>query len=282
MNKPLSEIAAMQATKDNTLEIYLLVDVHTDAAPWALKIEDAVVERGLAKCLEEVRSIQLAKGVERVLIDGTFHAQEVAEAAYEYGWEVYKGRAPERREIEDATDSNAHFPKPTAPRRRSVVQAWVTQTLSMMQQTVLLTAVRGPDGLRKESPAKPLLRAYRRDILLSATDGRILSDPTEDGGGSFTGPCTHPEGLAGVMRDFIRGTDEYPHHFLMHVIHAVEILGYKHCDLEKRELWNWFYLALCNDAHMEPESEERLDFRLGDSREQWLETQNTPLGAIVQ
>jgi len=43
-----------------------------------------------------------------------------------------------------------------------------------MQQSVLLTAVRGPDGLPKYHSSKYLLRWYRRCILLSAMDGRVL------------------------------------------------------------------------------------------------------------
>ena len=162
---------------------------------------------------------------------------------------------------------------------RSVLQDWVAG-LSLMQQTVLLTAIRGPDGLRKESPAKPLMRAYRRVILLSAMDGRAL-DPYEEGGGSFTGPCTHPDGPRGVMVDFIKGVDEYPHHYLLHVIHATEIVGYKHPDWRVREDWGGFYRACCNDMHMAPETEAEMDRRLGDSRQGWLDAQQTDLGAIV-
>ena len=164
---------------------------------------------------------------------------------------------------------------------RSVIQDWVS-SLTLMQQTVLLTAIRGPDGLRKESPAKPLLRAYRRVILLSAMDGRVLSSPYDLGGGSFTGPCTHEDGLIGVMIDFIKGVDEYPHHFLLHVIHAAEIVGYKHPDPSVREVWSEFYFALCTDAHMNPESELQLDQRLGDCEEGWRASMATGLGMIEQ
>lgn len=69
----------------------------------------------------------------------------------------------------------------------SVLQEWV-EDLPMMQQTVLLTAVRGPDGLPKYHATKWLLRWYRRCTLLSALDGRVLSDPIERNAGSFTGP----------------------------------------------------------------------------------------------
>jgi hypothetical protein len=58
----------------------------------------------------------------------------------------------------------------------------------MMQQTVLLTAIRGPDGMPKYGAAKRLLRWYRRCILISALDGEILTTPWDARGGSFTGP----------------------------------------------------------------------------------------------
>lgn len=164
---------------------------------------------------------------------------------------------------------------------RTVLQDW-THHLTFMQQTVLLTAIRGPDGLRKDSPAKPLLRAYRRAILVSSLDGRPLTSPHAPGGGSFMAPLPAGVTLHHAMADFIRGTDEMPHHFYMHVAHAAEIVGYKHPDADVARDWRGFYLAICNDLHMEPESQARLDYRLGDSREQWLATQQTPIGEIVQ
>lgn len=69
----------------------------------------------------------------------------------------------------------------------AVLQDWV-QALYFMQQTVLLTAVRGPDGLPKYGAVKMLLRWFRRCTLVSAMDGKVLATPHELGGGSFTGP----------------------------------------------------------------------------------------------
>lgn len=65
----------------------------------------------------------------------------------------------------------------------SVTQPW-THGLTFMQQTVLLTAVRGPDGSPKYGPTKMLLRWYRRCTLLSSLDGgRVLEDPFDRNGG---------------------------------------------------------------------------------------------------
>ena len=45
----------------------------------------------------------------------------------------------------------------------TVLQPWVSG-LTFMQQTVLLTAIRGPDGVPKYGPTKMLLRWFRRCI----------------------------------------------------------------------------------------------------------------------
>lgn len=165
---------------------------------------------------------------------------------------------------------------PHTPKRASVVQEWVAG-LPMMQQTVLLTAVRGPDGLPKYHPTKFVLRWYRRCILMSALDGEVLTDPVDTNGGSFTGPAVKPDPLAGWVRqmddrvtEYLRALDEVPHHFQLHFMHAVEILGYKHPDEHTRAWWHGVYLRLVHDMHLWPETEDQLDQRLGDSREGWL------------
>lgn len=174
-------------------------------------------------------------------------------------------------------------------RGRSVLQDWV-HGLTFMQQSVLIAAVRGPDGVRKDHVAKLLLRWLRRCFLISAFDGRALANPWEGGGGSFTGPSVRnpwrdtglpPENplfagvntyeMTGLVKDYLRTVDELPHHFQLHFMHAAEILGYKHPDREIRRWWNATYLTLVNDMHLFPESEELMDRRLGDVEAQWRE-----------
>lgn len=154
--------------------------------------------------------------------------------------------------------------------RGSVLQAWVHE-LPFMQQSVLISAVRGPDGLRKDHPTKVLCRWLRRSFLISAFDGRALLNPYEAGGGSFTGPCISDEvrSLEHAVELYLRCVDEVPHHFQLHLMHAAEILGYKHPADEVRSWWNLFYKKVVNDAHLHPESEEEMDLRLGDVEQQW-------------
>lgn len=162
---------------------------------------------------------------------------------------------------------------------KSVLQDWVCG-LTFMQQSVLLTAVRGPDDTPKYHPAKYIIRWFRRSVLLSSFAGRAILNPYEPDGGSFYGPaCNEPNNpgepwepiLDGRAGEYLKALDELPHHFQMHLMHAAEIVGYKHPDLRVRDWWRKFYERLAHDMHLWPETEEQLDRRLGDSREQWLE-----------
>lgn len=164
---------------------------------------------------------------------------------------------------------------------RTVMQDW-TLALPFMQQTVLLTAIRGPDNTPKYGPVKMLMRWYRRCVLLSAMDGRVLATPVEDGGGSFTGPSVDPDIFYGVddpdwERPMSRLVDEYlctvdalPHHFHLHFMHAAEIVGYKHPDQRISEWWLGVYIRFARDMHLQPELQSDLDERLGDNRSGWL------------
>lgn len=156
-----------------------------------------------------------------------------------------------------------------------VTQDW-THELSMMQQTVLLTAIRGPDGLPKYGSIKMLLRWFRRCVVLSAMEGVVLSDPCSLNGGSFTGPSLDTavdeweSPMMEVVSSYLQSVDAIPHHFYLHFMHAVEILGFKHPTPRIRVFWNRVYLRLVRDMHLNPETESQLDERLGDSREGWL------------
>lgn len=156
--------------------------------------------------------------------------------------------------------------------RRSVLQDWV-HGLTFMQQSVLIAAIRGPDGIRKDHPVKVLCRWLRRSVLISAFDRKPLLDPYAPGGGSFTGPCKSDEvrDLNHAMNLYLSTVDELPHHFQLHHLHAAEILGYKHCDPTVRDWWHKWYLRLVNDAHLFPEPEDLMDKRLGDFEAFWRE-----------
>ncbi len=135
----------------------------------------------------------------------------------------------------------------------SILQDWV-QELGLRHQGVLLTAVRGPDGTSKENAAKALTRCYRAAILVAHCGDPLKSK-------SFIEKVKDAElmaRLSAVQKDH----DALPHHWLLHLIHATEILGYKMPDEIERSLWRAFYLAMCRKFHMAPESAPDMDARL--------------------
>lgn len=132
-----------------------------------------------------------------------------------------------------------------------VIQDWVAY-LGLRHQGVLMSSVRGCDSVSKEDASKRLVRAYRSYVLYSF-DARPSS---------FIDLVT-PKELHSRMMEFVNNFDHYPIHFVLHLIHAAEILGYHHPDEEVQEQWRWFYYRMCRKLHTKPESQEELDERLG-------------------
>lgn len=169
---------------------------------------------------------------------------------------------------------------------KSALQGWVMM-LSLMQQSVLMSAIRGCDGLPKRHKAKAIVKFYRRSILLSAFDGKALNDPFAQGGGSFTGPiedirawqdaAPHPiteydykcSILQKVADDFLDSRDELHSHYQVHMMHAFEIVGYKHPEETTRDYFSSIYDRLTKAYHLWPETEAQLDLRLSDNFENW-------------
>lgn len=155
---------------------------------------------------------------------------------------------------------------------KCVLQDWVTD-LNYMQQTVLLSALRGPDGVTKFSPTKFILRWHRRCVLIPALDGCVLDSPFDPRGGSYTGPCPadvvgrHGDwesSMNGIVESCLKNIDAMPHHFHTHLMHAIQILGYKHSDDRIRRWWHKTYLKFVDDMHLHPETEQEMDERLND------------------
>lgn len=147
----------------------------------------------------------------------------------------------------------------------TVLNDWVTK-LPLMQQSVLISAIRNADGVAKFHKQKRLLKWYRRCVLKSAFDGRELTNPNEPGGGSFTGPV---EDIHAALDDFIDSRDEMSLHYYAHAMHAFEILGYKYPELTVRAYWQNAYIRMAHAVHLWPELEHQMDERLGDKEDGW-------------
>lgn len=135
----------------------------------------------------------------------------------------------------------------------SILQDWVA-TLGLRHQGVLLTAVRGCDTVPREDPSKALTRAYRGTILNAHCGDAAKAQTFIEAVGS--------DDLRRRMNAVIRDHDALPHHYIMHLVHAAEIVGYKHPDPDVRRDWLAFYAGMVGKFHMAVEAEAELDARL--------------------
>lgn len=165
---------------------------------------------------------------------------------------------------------------------KGVLQDWVCE-LTFMKQSVLIAAIRGPDGTVKMTSAKMLVRWLRRCVLYSAFDKCVLMRPYDAGelrGGSFTGPSLDCVGafqgekewfdrMIILLEEYLDDCDGLPHHYQLHFMYAAEILGYEHPDDQIKKWWSLAYKILANDMHLNPETKEAMDKRLGDNEQFW-------------
>lgn len=145
---------------------------------------------------------------------------------------------------------------PKQYKTESVLHEWV-HGLTFQMQALLLTAMRGPDENNKYNAAKAIIRYLRGVVIKPAGDwnGKNNND-------FMWGEYGHK--FADLCEKFWEDHDEYPHHFIMHLVHCAEVVGYKHPNGVIREQWDRFYLDACNAFHMNPEKEEEMDKRLND------------------
>lgn len=154
---------------------------------------------------------------------------------------------------------------------RSVVQPWVSM-IPFMQQALLFTAMRGPDGLPKYTAGKDVVRFLRGAVLLPASPSG--SDPEYDPSSFMVhgykcyptrtddyDPAEH-HFWDRCTGEFLADNDAYPHHFIMHLVHAAEVIGYKHPDPRINYWWLTFYCNMCANFHMDAEIEAEMDLRM--------------------
>lgn len=148
----------------------------------------------------------------------------------------------------------------------SIMQEWAAN-LGLRHQGVLVAAVRGCDGALREDTCKWISRFYRGCLLRAhCSDVRKAS--------SFMIWCDSEKEFWEHANEVLKSYDHYPNHFLMHLLHAVEITGYYHSNLEVRKWWHEFYLRLVKKLHLYPESKEQLDARLGADEETFKRQQH--------
>lgn len=167
---------------------------------------------------------------------------------------------------------------------QSVLEEWVMK-LPLMQQSVLCSALRGPDGFPKNCDAKYLLRYLRGVILVPARPEFIAEGRDDvfmikqDRYYNTRGPSVRVHKAGEVFMSpfmqacgaYLSDLDPYPLHFITHLAHAAEIVGYRMPIFPDEEdrlgqtirwQWNWFYAETCRALHMKPEQLDELDERL--------------------
>lgn len=137
----------------------------------------------------------------------------------------------------------------------TVLHDWVC-SLTFQMQALLLTAMRGPDENNKYNAAKAIIRYLRGTVIKPAGDWHQKND-NDFMWGQY-------ELFYSYADAFWADHDEYPHHFIMHLVHCAEVVGYKYPDKTIAQCWLEFYKNACHAFHMNPETEDQLDRRLND------------------
>lgn len=147
---------------------------------------------------------------------------------------------------------------------------WMSE-LPIQQQAVLVLALRGPDGYYKNHPCKDLLRAYRSFVLVSARVGRMLHIGERIG--TFMDLTKFGDILLwnDVVDAWFSTFDELPIHYQGHLMHGIQILGYKHPHDFVRSRWLAVYVRWCQALHVIPEDEEAMDARLCDWNQKYFD-----------
>lgn len=142
----------------------------------------------------------------------------------------------------------------------SVVKGWLGELCTLKQQTVVLAAFRGCDGVPKNDPSKQFTKNMRSSILINADINSTFYP-----GNVIELSSINKEAIDDFFIDCSRGgLDAYPVHWLMHLLQAAEIVGYKCGNAPIAKYWMYFYLTGVNALHLNPETEEQLDTRLAD------------------
>lgn len=129
------------------------------------------------------------------------------------------------------------------------MQKWV-QKLTWKEQSSILTAIRGSDALYNEN-VRSLVRWLRRVTLKDA-----------DVNGNFV-----HFGKLPTEKDLKPSLEYMTVHFVSHLMHALEIIGYKSKSDANAQIAFEFYLQICKVLHCNPETLDEMNVRLKDNRE---------------
>lgn len=148
----------------------------------------------------------------------------------------------------------------------SIIQDWVAE-LGLRYQGVIVSAVRGCDTSSKHSPVKTLARYYRGAVLRPHCGNLSKS-------ASFMEAPKSASEFMQTSKDAFDLIDAVPMHYVLHLVHAAQIVGLYHPDLETQSAWSWFYQYAVRRFHLQPESPVELSRRLEADEATFAKDQN--------
>lgn len=129
--------------------------------------------------------------------------------------------------------------------------------LPLREQGTLLTAVRGGDLVPKlplDSTARQLTACLRYAFMNPADEREIGLEP-----GSFFQTELPQDWKASEL-------GHYPLHFYTHLMHAAEVIGYRHPDERIADPWRVVYAKMARALHLHPETNVEMAARLSEDR----------------
>jgi hypothetical protein len=138
-----------------------------------------------------------------------------------------------------------------------VMRNWTTMQ-PLRVQGVIVSALRGCDGAPKDDPSKSITSLIRRAVMNPADDRE-----TTAAGGFFGFESTK---LTNNARAFLHSLDHYPLHYITHLMHACQIIGYEHPEACFRLFFETFYTMMVFKFHLNVESQDDMRERLCQDR----------------
>ena len=144
---------------------------------------------------------------------------------------------------------------------RSVLQDWVMK-LPLREQGTLMTAVRGCDSEPKQwtergvsySPGRRLTAFIRWAFMVPADIREV--DSQEGAFMMSTPPSPFKPSEFGHL----------PQHWYSHAMHALEVIGYRHPDIQVRLVAHGMYKEMVHNMHLSFEHFSDMEHRLSEDR----------------
>ncbi len=133
---------------------------------------------------------------------------------------------------------------------------WVSK-LPLRHQGVLIVATRGCDV----APKNPLDSTERQ---ITAAIRYAIGNPFDQREVDSTPGCFMLSYPPAKMK--LSSLEHYPLHYVIHLMHACEVIGYCHPSQETQSVWMNLYLKFCHGLHLNPETAEQMHSRLTEDR----------------